>query len=64
MVCILKIAMQARVEQLEGGIRGLKDKLAVEVASRQEELQEQATSLRDADGAIQVRILVGGGGAH
>lgn len=52
------------MEQLEGGIRGLKDKLAVEVASRQEELQEQATSLRDADGAIQVRILVGGGGAH
>ena len=49
-----KVVNQAKVEQLEGGIRTLKDRLAAEVALRQEELQEQATSLRDADGAMQV----------
>ena len=46
--------LQAKVEQLEGGIRELNDRLSQEVTLRQDELLEQAASLRDAEGAVQV----------
>ena len=46
--------LQAKLAELEGGIRELDDRIAHEVTSRQDELVGQATSLRDAEGAVQV----------
>ena len=46
--------MQASIESLESGIRLLDERLSSEVSSRQDELLEQADSLRDAEAAVQV----------
>lgn len=45
------------MEALESGIRLLEEKLSREVLARQDELLQQANSLRDAEGAIQVLVL-------
>ena len=49
--------MQERIENLEAGIRVLEERLLSEVVAHQEELLEQAKSLRDAEGAVRVRAL-------
>ena len=50
--------LQAKIESLESSIRFLDERLSSEVSGRQEELLNQANSLRDAEGAVQVEILI------
>lgn len=56
--------MQARIENLELGIRLSEEKLSYEVSRRQEELLEQASSLRDAEGAVQVMHRTAGASSN
>lgn len=48
--------LQVHIAQLEQSIRLLKEKLAVEVVKRQDEFLEQASSMRSAEEAIQVKF--------
>lgn len=49
--------MQAKAEQLQEGIRILDARLRGVVLARQGELMAQADRLREADGAMQARLL-------